>query len=267
MPNKQVCLYLQGIWALIRRRHPHSRMPLGFCHAWQERLRESVQMIFGGGVRRAEAVVATEWLERSCRGEPGTAGGLVPNQYASLLRVHPPAPYAGDWWSSYRSLFDVVASVGESHTSSPDRAWFAIWEGHGFGSRSRGRAWRDPPADEAERRARDADQARLRDEDRCHNAAIAEGLAAIPRFDRPHRTYYLLEGPVTAVTGLRHPDGDGWRNPDLFWPDDQSWFVATDVDFWSLYIGGSLGFITELAGSLPTRSAPVELDFQLETED
>ena len=30
-----------------------------------------------------------------------------------------------------------------------------------------------------------------------------------------------------------------WRNPDLFWPDDRRWFIATDVDFWSLYIGGS----------------------------
>jgi hypothetical protein len=49
------------------------------------------------------------------------------------------------------------------------------------------------------------------------------------------------------VTELRHPDGDGWRNPDLFWPQDQGWFVATDVDFWSLYIGGSTGFVDRRA--------------------
>jgi hypothetical protein len=40
---------------------------------------------------------------------------------------------------------------------------------------------------------------------------------------------YLLEGPVSAVTQLCHPEPSGeWRNPDLFWPDDRRWFVATD---------------------------------------
>lgn len=34
----------------------------------------------------------------------------------------------------YRDPFRVIASTGERHTSSPDRAWFAIWEGHGLGT-------------------------------------------------------------------------------------------------------------------------------------
>lgn len=224
-------------------------------------------MIFGNHFGAADTVAPTEWLDHSCRGEWWTVGALVPNQYESLLRVYPPPPSPGDWWSVYRALFDVVASIGAGHTSSPDRAWFAIWEGHGFGSKSTRRAWRDPPADETERRARDAEGARLRDEDRRHNAAIGAALAEIPRFDRPGRTYYLLEGPVTAVTGLRHPDGHGWRNPDLYWPDDRRWFIATDVDFWSLYIGGSSGFISELAESVPTRCEAVDLDLPLEIED
>ena len=87
-------------------------------------------------------------------------------------------------------------------------------------------------------------------------------------FDRPHRAYYLLEGPVAAVTELRDPgSGGNWRNPDLFWPDDRRWFVATDVDFWSLYVGGDGTFITELARSVPTHSEPVALDHHLEIED
>lgn len=139
--------------------------------------------------------------------------------------------------------------------------------GHGFDQISTHVAWRDPPADDAERRAREARRAQLRDEDRRRNTAIREALALIPRFDRPHRTYYLLEGPVRAVTGLRYPDGQGWRNPDLFWPDDRAWFVATDVDFWSLYIGGPTSLIAELTEAVPTRSEPVGLDLHLESED
>jgi hypothetical protein len=60
-------------------------------------------------------------------------------------------------------------------------------------------------------------------------------------------TCYLVTGAVSAVTDLRQPDSSDWRNPDLFWPDDRRWFVATDVDFWSL---------STLAGrsTSPTRS-------------
>ncbi|MEZ5409082.1 MAG: hypothetical protein R2761_13715 [Acidimicrobiales bacterium] len=86
------------------------------------------------------------------------------------------------------------------------------------------------------------------------------------QFERPGRTYYLLTGPVAAAGKLRYPDSDEWRNPDLFWPDDQRWFVATDVDFWSLYVGGSNGFIAELGGTLSTHAEPIGLDAPLEIE-
>lgn len=224
-------------------------------------------MIFGDLVEVAETTASTTWIDQSCRGEWWTVGALVPNQYERVLRVSAPVPSPGDWWSAYREVFDVIASVGERHTSSPERAWFAIWEGHGFDNISSRVAWRDAPADEEERRVRDGERERLGAEDRRRNAAIRAELDRIPRFDRPGRTYYLVTGPVRTVTELRHPDDRDWRNPDLFWPDDRRWFVAADVDFWSLYVGGSGRFVDELAGSLPTLSTPVELDLPLEIED
>ena len=77
-------------------------------------------------------------------------------------------------------------------------------------------------------------------------------LAAVPRFDLPDRTYYLLQGQLSAMAGLRYPDDDGWKNPDLFWPDDRSWFAATDADFWSLYVGGSTAFTSALSRKVNT---------------
>ena len=80
--------------------------------------------------------------------------------------------------------------------------------------------------------------------------------------------FYLLTGPVSAVTQLRYPPPTNeWRNPDLFWPDDRRWFVATDVDFWSLYIGGDDDFIAALASNVPTPSEIVGFDRPLEIED
>jgi hypothetical protein len=183
-----------------------------------------------------------------------------------MLRVFAPAPFPGGWWPLYRDLFNVIASIGERHTSSPHQAWFAIWDGHGFDTGTTHIAHREPLGEEA-RRALERERTRLLEEDRRRNAAIRTALDQIPRFDRPHRSYYLLEGPVAAVTGLRDPGSDGWRNPDLFWPDDRRWFVATDVDFWSLYIGGADRFISELVRNVPTHSEPVALDRALEVED
>ncbi len=223
-------------------------------------------MVFGDSLRPVDAAASTRWIDQACSGECGTVGALVPNHYEGLLRVFAPAPCDG-WWSAYRDIFEVVASVGERHTSSPDEAWFAVWEGHGFDNIARRVAWRDAPADEAEQYARDDARQRLRDEDQRRESAIRAELDQTARFDRPGRTYYLSTGPVRAVTASRYPDAPDWRNPDLFWPDDRRWFVATDVDFWSLYIGGSSSFISEIAESVATPCAPVELDAPLEIED
>lgn len=106
----------------------------------------------------------------------------------------------------------------------------------------------------------------MRDDKERQNAAIHGGLARLARFDRPARTYFLLTGAVAPVSEMSYPGDDDWRNPDLFWPDDRQWFVATDVDFWSLYIGGSRSFVDEIAGSVSTRTDLVDLDLPLEID-
>lgn len=224
-------------------------------------------MIFGDSVASAVTVEPAEWIAGACRGGWWTVGALVPNHYPLLLRVQAPDPSVEDWWSAYREVFEIIASIGERHTSSPDRAWFAVWEGHGFDSFTSHIAW-PGPLDDAARRALERERSRLRDEDERRKAAIRAALSQLPRFDLPARTYYLLAGPVAAATRLQDPGSlREWLNPDLFWPDDREWFVATDVDFWSLYVGGDHDFITELARNVPTLTEIVTLDRQLETED
>ncbi len=225
-------------------------------------------MIFGDHVQYAATVAPAEWIEGACGGVSWTVGALVPNQYPLVLRVYAPEPGGEDWWSAYRRLFEMIASIGKRHTSSPDRAWFAVWEGHGFANGSRRVAWSDPPVDDADRQAREQVRAQLRDADELRNAQIRASLRQVPRFDLPNRTYHLLSGPVSAATQLGNPGSTTpWRNPDLFWPDDRRWFVATDVDFWSLYIGGDHDFITELTRTIPTPTEIVTLEHQLEVED
>lgn len=224
-------------------------------------------MIFGDHVEPPSTSAAAEWVGGARHGEVGTVGSLVPNDYEAFLRVRAPAGGIEDWWTPYRDLFVVVAAVGERHTTSPDRAWFAVWEGHGFDNGTTRVAWRDPPPDEQTRLAREAARARLRAESERRNAETRTALLQVPRVELPHRTYYLMTGPVAAATQLSEPGSPSvWLHPDLFWPDDRQWFVATDVDFWSLYIGGDREFITELTLSVSTEAEIVTLDRQLEAE-
>ena len=230
-----------------------------------ERLADPTNL-FGDHLIAPETAEGAEWIARARQGAWWTVGGLVPNELPQIVRVRAPHPDIGDWWSAYREVYEIVAAVGRRHTSTPDRAWFGVWDGHGFPNAARLIARQGPLGDNS-RHALDDAQERLRAEDERRNEAIARALSAVPRFQLPGRAYYLLTGPVAAVSELRYPGLSGdWRNPDLFWPDDRRWFVATDVDFWSLYIGGDHDFAAELAGNVATRTEIVTLDRQLGIE-
>lgn len=224
-------------------------------------------VIFGESLSAAASTEPAEWIGESIGGDPRTVGALVPNRYESLLRLDAPAPSPDDWWERYRDLFVLVASLGAHYTTTPTRAWFAIWEGHGFDKTTTHVAWQDPPADDAERQWREGERERLRIADRERTATIGTALTAVPRFGLPDRAYYLTHGPLSAMADLHYPDYDGWRNPDLFWPHDRSWFAATDVDFWSLYVGGSEAFTNLLAGRAPSPCAPVRYHDRLPNDD
>jgi hypothetical protein len=84
------------------------------------------------------------------------------------------------------------------HTNTPDVCWVAVWEGLG----------RLPPT------VRDA-----------------------PTFTLPKRRYHLLTGPIDTALDDVLGRSFGYQSPNLCWPDDRSWLVATEIDLHSTYIG------------------------------
>ena len=58
-----------------------------------------------------------------------------------------------------------------------------------------------------------------------------------PKLELPHRAYVLFRAGVDDLVdladGRAHADVDpfnpGWRTPNLLWPDDHSWCLATEV--------------------------------------
>ena len=105
-----------------------------------------------------------------------------------------------------RQLLPALVPVLERRTRTPERCWFAVWDGYG---------------------------------------SLAIGDRDAPAFDIPHRRLLLLTGPITAVyTSLCTEPW--WQSPSLWWPDDRAWCVETEVDLMSTYVGGTRDCIADL---------------------
>lgn len=105
----------------------------------------------------------------------------------------------------------ALAGILKRHTTTPDLCWFGIWEGYG-------------------------------------NLGIGRGkLDEPPRFSLEWRDYLLYRGQLDGWRGLA--DSGSNAVPELWWPDDRAWVLATDCDFSWAYVGGTTALIDELVAS------------------
>ncbi len=65
-----------------------------------------------------------------------------------------------------------------------------------------------------------------------------------PTLELPRREYFTFACTLATADGpsrydeWRDGDGAGWQSPQLLWPLDRSWCVATEVDYDSTLVGG-----------------------------
>lgn len=78
--------------------------------------------------------------------------------------------------------------------------------------------------------------------------AFPPEVMAAPRLDLPHRAYLLFRGPLAAVLPFVTTGELGlWgQTPNLLWPADRSWCVATEIDLDSTVVGGSRALVDGL---------------------
>ena len=121
-------------------------------------------------------------------------------------------PGLWDGWPSTGSLPGEIArplvDVLANHTATPDRCWFAVWEGWG---------------------------------------ALPDELRQVPTFELPHRRYHLLSGPISAILESAEPP-PWEQSANLWWPEDHAWCVATEIDFMTTYLAVSTECFAELKG-------------------
>jgi hypothetical protein len=91
---------------------------------------------------------------------------------------------------------------------------------------------------------------------------VWEGYAgtvpAGPRVEIPGRSLGLYAGPIEAAAALlAFPT---CRTPNLWWPDDRAWCVASEIDFSSTYMGGSPALIERVLADERLEAIPVRLE-------
>ncbi len=170
------------------------------------------------------------------------------------------APYEGgmDHGPDEGSLNESeVAKLVEflgTHTADPRACWFALWSGFGFlGAEGRLHRRRSGALAEMGLWLRGAVQnLRQRQESRR--------FATFDLLGQSGRSYLLLHGSVSEAQKFHFGDGGWFQSPTLWWPDDKSWFVHTEIDGTSTYLGGSRSMIRRLVGEQIMESFEVKAD-------
>lgn len=155
-----------------------------------------------------------------------------PNFSVSESAVEPPEP-----GNLPLDLLKSLCTVLRQHTKTPNSCWFCLWEGYGW-LRDSCVSGEFKPAGGF---AATSTQTDPTDSD-CVSPVLRDAVHKGLRLHLPHRGYLLLEGPVKCATeiGWKMPGGDFVpQSPNLFWPHDHAWCVASEIDLYCTLVAGS----------------------------
>ena len=81
----------------------------------------------------------------------------------------------------------------------------------------------------------------------------------------PGRDYLLFRDPIVSIIAFLAGDEAFWgKSPNLWWPEDRAWCVATDIDLYDTYVGGSLECIEAIMSNPDLEALPTTLDARLD---
>ena len=231
------------------------------------------------GVTFLTEVTVGRWVEEGFSTDFASVGSLVPDRYESCARVlHPAwdesdrmvrwttvAEWAGRVHHSVMS-FEGISSPAPGHgvsmppwcrdpehgameeevsvelaallaqfTATSQECYFGVWEGYGQYS---------------------GGIAMITSEGRGGRLGTPRDIRRARRIKGVGRNYLLYRGRLEDITGfyanfLSEP-------PNIWWPADRAWFVSTDIDLDSTYVGGSQQCINALLRHPVLEAVPAE---------
>jgi hypothetical protein len=111
-------------------------------------------------------------------------------------------------------------------TATPDTCYFGLWEGFGVPELN---AW-----------------------------------ANLPRLSLPNRAYFLFRGPIDAVNSLSI--GSFQHPPNLWWPEDRAWCVATEIDLSKTYLAATEACVKRVIADPGLEAYAVPLDGRIDVD-
>lgn len=138
-----------------------------------------------------------------------------------------------------------LCQVLADHTDPAVECRFALWEGYGWIHGSPSVALLTWPGSTSSD---------------VSPAFGAEGMRG-PRLHHPGREYLLFTGPLEAAANLGRwltPDWFDAQSPNLFWPADRSWCVATEIDFDSTIVAGSTALVDSILANPDLEAWPID---------
>jgi len=150
---------------------------------------------------------------------------------------------------------EALARVLRPHARRSESCWFCLWEGNGAfwsGAHTEVSSYSDG-ASESEKHPYVATvAARMQD----------EVLGSTPRVMAQARNYFLFKGPLEAACGFEPAT---WHlSPNLWWPDDRSWCVITEIEGYSTYVGGSRAAIDDVLSATDLEAIEVPRDVHMD---
>ena len=82
----------------------------------------------------------------------------------------------------------------------------------------------------------------------------------------PGRDYLLFRGALDSIMSFVEVRLDPFwgHSPNIWWPEDRSWCVATDIDLCDTYLGGSRESIDAVLNSPGLEALPTTLDARVD---
>ncbi|HTW03486.1 MAG TPA: hypothetical protein VMF87_24505 [Streptosporangiaceae bacterium] len=221
-----------------------SVVPAGF-EAYARVLHPAEEPLHGGDrvVRWAEVAA---WSGLPLR--PGSQFHSI-----ALPRIRPEreAPWASQGphrGSLYPPDAVILAGILRGWTTTPQQCWFGVWDGYGW----------DGEYLTASDETAAAEPVRGRRPD-----PVPGDVRRGSRVRLPNRDYLLHRGPVEAALNSVGLGGEH-QVANLWWPQDRSWFVATEIDLAWTYVGGPAGLIGQLLAETRIEALPAAPDGELD---
>jgi hypothetical protein len=135
-----------------------------------------------------------------------------------------------------------------AHTTTQDQCWFCLWEGQGY-LHPGGVA---PLIAIAAKGPKPLQWLRLRAARRRLQRRKPPRISGRRVTPNQARSYLLFSGSLS--------DAAGWEDgPNLWWPEDRAWCVASEIDHCYSYVGGSTDLINELLVHPALEAVPAKI--------